>query len=125
MERWDEIDEGTRAIIQWGIALLLVIVISGFVLRAVAPTWRAQERQAIQQSQEYVTTKQALLLKLVADYQRLDAEISALPTQDPLTVAKRSQRKAIVDRLRLEVTTIPAADVPPSVQAIFRKEGTR
>lgn len=113
------------AVVGWSFVVILIIVVAGFIFRSVEPTWRSMDREAIQQSQEYVTTKQQLLLRLAQDYTNLDVEISQLPAKDPLAVAKRSQKKAIVNRIRVEVALIPESEVPQSVKDILLKEGSR
>ena len=119
----DDIDEGTRAIFQWGGAIAAVVIIVALVLGVLRPTFIAQERQAVQQSQGYITTKQTLLLKLVSDYTQLATEISQLPAHDPLADAKRAQQRAIAQRLKLEVSTLPRDQVPQLVKDVLQKEG--
>ena len=63
-------------------------------------------RQAVQQSQQYVESKQSLLMQLVSEYN---------------TTEKEGQKAHIVNRIKLEADRIPADQIPSAVQTLLRR----
>lgn len=108
------------------IGVVLFIMVIGFITGSGNLLWQSYAqpksieitRRSNQESQQYVETKQQLMLNLVQDLRRLDAEIASDPSD-----AKQAQKKATLDRLEQEAQSIPADQVPAPVRDTLGKNG--
>ncbi len=82
------------------------------------PAEIAIDRESNRQSQQYVETEQQLMLNLVQDLRRLDAEIVEAPSN-----AKQAQKRATLDRLEQEAQKVPPDQVPAPVRSILQANG--
>jgi hypothetical protein len=112
-----------------GIVLFLMVV--GFMVRGgnlwatsfFRPAEIAIDRESNRQSQQYVETKQALMLNLVQDLRRLDDEIAQARATGATTVQKEALKKATLDRLEQEAQAVPADQVPPPARVVLQQNG--
>lgn len=113
----------------FGFLTLLIVVVAFLNLGGLAiygftkPAVNRIERDSNIQSQQYVETKQQLMLNLVQDIRRIDADISTAQRAGQDISPKLAQKKATLDRLQQEVTTIPAESVPEPVRQILTENG--
>lgn len=87
------------------------------------PATIAIDRTSNQQSQQYQETKQQLMLNLAQDIRRIDADISQDQQAGRDISPKLAQKKATLDRLQQETTTIPADAVPQPVRQVLTENG--
>jgi hypothetical protein len=122
-----EIAWGGCALFTWGGILIALALLATTAALVAAPTWRAWQRESIQQSQEYSETKQRLVLQLIDTHAQLGAEIAALDpeTDAALIGAKQAQQRTLVMRLRTEVQTLSSSEVPPAVTTFLAQHGGR
>lgn len=105
----------TRNILWFAGVVFLIGTVATTVNYAITPLWGDLETKGLQHSYTYVSTKQELLVKLVQDYRKLETQ-QALNKENPDVVAAlEGQKKATVDRIRSEATSLPKHDVPVEV----------
>jgi hypothetical protein len=113
---------GCGAIMIWGLAFILLLVIGTVIFTALRPAQVYFNTKVNQSSQGYVESKQSLLLKLVEDYHDLDVKIAELGSSDSDKEIERGlhgQQQAIIDRVREEANLLNPSDVPKSVRAFL------
>ncbi len=66
------------------------------------------KREAIQHSQQYVESKQSMLMQLASEYNSTD---------------NSGQKVVLLERMKMEAERIPYDQVPESVKKILRSEG--
>lgn len=110
----------TRVI--WYSALGILVVGAAVALVAYAAPWRLErEREAQEQSRQFVTTKRDLLLLLAAEYETCKTDIARYEATDPVKFKQvvaglETQADAVLTRLRAEAKSVPAGDVPAAVR---------
>ena len=122
---YKELFQTSQALIMLIVAAAIGLIIAGFLYVGVAPAWNEMHRQTIHSSNEYVQTKQALLLQLKTNYDQLHSDIVQLqndPANAPTVAAKHAQQRSIIARMRTEAAMLAPRDVPPSV-AVFLTSG--
>ncbi|MEI8067929.1 MAG: hypothetical protein WCG91_03215 [Candidatus Shapirobacteria bacterium] len=80
----------------------------------------------IRNSNEFVQTKQNLLIKLVSDYQDLEVKIleySKDKSNDAIVAGLEAQEKAIIKRINAERVYIEKEFVPESVVSFLQEHG--
>lgn len=97
---FDEINEGTRAIIQWGVAFLIIFIIGGFIYYAVLPAWENSRRDAYEHTESYVQGA-------VRDIGNLCLEIEK---------ADKSHKDLLQDTIRERYTKLDEKYVPAYLQ---------
>jgi len=111
-----------RKVLKWGIPIIIVLALLGFLAQSLGIISLDIQREVIQRSQQYVETKVNLLNKLHNDWLQLDAEIAELRADDGnegIVAAKRAQQKNTANRIRTEAGMIPDSQVPDSVKAFI------
>jgi hypothetical protein len=107
------------------LGLALVLGASFLFWRFYYPTQLGLERDAIQQSHQYVDAKKSLLLKLAEDYEASETDIAKYNANDPVKykdVVKgmETQQAVLLARIRSEAKMIPAEQVPESLRKYLR-----
>lgn len=100
----DEINEGARAIITWGVAFILVLVIGGFIYYAVAPKWEDARRDAYEHSESYVQGAARDLSNLCIELDKADA----------------AHRDLLQDTIRERYTKLDERDIPAYLRPCLR-----
>lgn len=118
----DEISQGTRAIIQWGVAIILLLLVGALSFAILQPFLVKLQTDAAQNSQGYIETKQGLLFSLIEDYQDLETQIVSLGNSDmenQTRQALQAQQASIVNRVQSEAALLDPQYVPQDVQAFL------
>lgn len=109
-ETKNEFREENRAMwfgIGWIIKGILIIGGLGLLFTtlnyAILPWWNDLQTKGTEHSYTYVQTKKELLYKLMMDYEKLSPE-------------QEGQKKAIVNRMRIEASDMPESEVPSEVR---------
>lgn len=103
----------------WTIFVFVLIGAMVFGGLLLTPTFHNLWIKQFRSSNEYVTTKQTLLFRLVNEYEKLEAQITELQTtegNDQFITAKRGQQKALLDRINNESSLLQADQVPYEVK---------
>lgn len=107
------------SLLKWiflGLALVIIVVT---VLYAVNPTWRSLWREGVQNSHEYVSTKQRVLTQLMGDWLALETQIQQLasnPDNAAVVTGMRGQQANIINQMVDEKNLIPASEIPQTVR---------
>jgi hypothetical protein len=107
------------------VAVILGIILVGgtFVYWLLAPTWHDMRTETREHSAEYVSTKKELLVKLKQDVGKLDVRIAESKGDDNMVQALQGQRKATIDRMKQEATTIEPKAIPSEVARFLETDG--
>lgn len=89
------------------LALILAFVVGTFIVLAVQPAWLGMEREAVEQSQQYVTTQRSRLQTLARHYEDPEATVG--------------QRAATLAEMCEISDTIPKSEIPRSVGRFFEQ----
>ncbi len=112
----DEISQGNRAIINWGITLLIVAVIAVIVFALLRPTLLGLEAKANKASDQYVTSKVTHLETLKSDYLRLETEIGDFGSDSTKTQQiqnRRNQQAATLNTMWSEYNLVQDKSLVP------------
>lgn len=113
------------------IGVVVFMMAVGFIVRGgnlwatsiFRPAEIAIDRDSNRQSQQYVETKQALMLNLVQDLRRLDSEIADGTARGENVTPKQSLKKATLDRLEHEAQAVPPEQVPAPARTVLQQNG--
>lgn len=113
------------------VGVVLFFVVLGHLVGAInfaaysfyRPAQIAVDREANRQSQQYIETKEQLLLNLVQDLRRLAAQVDVARLEGRDASSLEAQMKATLDRLEHEAQLIPADKVPAPVRDVLAKHG--
>lgn len=92
------------------------LIFGGLLL---TPTFHNLWIKQFRSSNEYVTTKQTLLFRLVNEYEKLEAQITELETttgNEKYISAKRGQQQVLLDRINNEASLLQTDQVPHKVK---------
>lgn len=102
------------------IRIVLVFATLGLVLTTVnylvTPLWGDLQTRGTEHSYTFVQTKRELLVKLVQDYRKAEAEQALHAGEPTVVVALEAQKKSIRDRIRSEASAIPSREIPGEAQ---------
>lgn len=107
----------------WLIILILAGLSIAFVYYTVLPTFLNMQSRSIHASDQYITTKQTRLIKLLADYQQLETDITELksdPQSADVVAGKRAQQKSIIREMKADAALIPDDMVPSDIRYFLR-----
>ena len=112
---------GMGLVIGWWVLIVLLLIGGTFAYLLVLRPMMDLQTRANRGSFQYVDTKQRELLKWVADYEQLDADIAAAEGNVNLVEAKRSQQLVLLKRIKAEKALLAADQVPPDVNRFLAK----
>lgn len=98
--------------------LLFIVITTTIYYKYCAPYWENLQTANIQQSHVVVTAKRELLIKLKADFDKLETQKVEHRSDLELIDVYTAQQKSIVARMRLEAATMQTADVPVELRNI-------
>jgi len=106
-----------RKFIALVVVLLCVVVVLGWGLKRAGIIGMNIDRNVVQQSQQYVESKQAKLQTLYSEYMDLEVRRTeaSLAKATELEAALKAQKGALLAQMRREVTNIPSSEVPEEV----------
>lgn len=117
-----------RQAINWSfwipIAVIAALIVGAVMHYAVLPTLYNQETKAVRNSNQYITSQQELMLRLVDEYYQLDSEILELQSQEGkenLIEGKQNQQAALIARIQSASTKIKSEYIPETVQEFLRE----
>lgn len=102
----------------WWIFTMVLIIATLGVLLALTPTFHNWWIKAFRSSNEYVTTKQTVLLQYVQDYYKTDAKIAELstnPDNAALVMSLKGQQISTVNMIRQQSNLLQPDQIPPEV----------
>ncbi len=97
-----------------GVMLLLTVLVG----LALTPTFHNLWIKAFRSSNEYVTTKQTVLIQYVQDYYKTDAKIADLstnPDNEAIVKSLKGQQISTVNMIRQQAGLLMPDQVPPDV----------
>ena len=100
---------------------ILIVVAIGWGLKRAGIIGMNIDREVVQQSQQYVESKQAKLQNTYSEYMDLEtrrAEASLAGATD-VEAALKAQKGALIAQMRREVTNIPDSEVPKEVATLL------
>jgi hypothetical protein len=72
----DEINEGTRAIIQWGLAFVVVAIVGSLLFASSGGTFNRLENQAIRHNIGYVDSRNNYMRDMITQYHKDEQELA-------------------------------------------------
>jgi hypothetical protein len=106
----------TRTAIKAFVVIGGLVFVGTVISKAVTPELNDLETKGTEHSYTFVQTKKELLTKLVSDYRKLETQQVLNKSDADVTSALEGQKKSIVDRIRLEASSLPRGEVPAEVQ---------
>lgn len=97
------------------------IVLTVTVMYYMQPAWRDMETKGIEHGYASVSSKKELLIKLVLDYRKLETQERIYKDDPELVKSYQAQRKAIIDRMRIESSTLNNDEIPVEAKKLMEK----
>ena len=117
-----------RAGINWAfwipLAMVSAIIIGMVMYYGVLPTIYNQETKAVRNSNQYITSKQDLMLNLINEYYELESDISELkgqPNTKSIIDGKKHQQVVIIVRVQSEANKLQAQYIPETVSEFLQE----
>jgi hypothetical protein len=107
-------------IARWSLFGLLLVIVGSFIYLSAWPHLRDKWFSGWRSSNEYITTQQTLLLKLVSEYNKLEVDEQKYSNSSEVVSTIQGQRTAILERIRQEASKLDIEQVPQSVQEFLR-----
>ena len=95
-------------------AVLFALIWAGYSY--LRPWILQRETVSVHQTNEFVTTKQDLLLRLMNDWQKLEAQNQLHKDNEVFVQANLAQQAGIIQRMKSETTQIDSKFVPETIR---------
>lgn len=108
---------------KWVLFGLLLVFVVGTVTMMMKPTWLGLEREAVQESHQYVEGKRDALLSWSAEYEKLGVQIakySKNPENGDVVEGLKRQRRALLAKISKDAQLMPKGEVPESVTKLLK-----
>ena len=104
-----------------GFIVISSMIVLGVTLnRSLESTWNDMSTKSTQHSYTYVQTKKELLIRLIQDYRKLETQQSLHKDEMDVVSLLESQKKATLDRIKMESSTLSKDELPVEVEVFLR-----
>ena len=114
----DEVYQGSKAILWWGLAIVVVLVVAVLIFASIRPQILEMQAQANQSSDQYITARVTHLQGLMSDYLRLDREIADFggDESDSRVSTRQAQQANIITEMHQVVSLVGPGFIPESIR---------
>ena len=112
-----------RDFFKWGLVFILFIIVATTMIYMMKPTWLGMEREAAQESHQYVESKRERLLTNAEQYEKLGVDVAKLQAtegNEQVVEGLKRQQRALLSRMKTDAQLIPKSEVPASVKALIQ-----